>query len=113
MIDRELIQERSRLQREGRTLIPSTSTLQGSPNVQAHGPIAKGTRFLNPVDSSVDAAIVQRRLADLGYYTGSIDGIWGSGSERALADFNRAINLSATPTWTRQAQMALFADSGL
>ncbi len=113
VIDRELIQARSRLQREGRTLIPGTSTLQGLSSVQADGPIAKGTRLLNPVDSSVDATIVQRRLADLGYYTGSIDGIWGSGSERALADFRRAINLSATPTWTRQAQMALFAGSGL
>lgn len=36
---------------------------------------------------------LQKRLKELGYYKGSIDGIFGSKTEKALKDFQKALNL--------------------
>ena len=52
------------------------------------------------------AKTTQAALKDLGYYTGAIDGIFGSGSIRAMALFNQANGLPAvswpTPAWCAQ-----------
>ena len=38
---------------------------------------------------------MQQRLKDLGYYTGSVDGVFGQGTENAVKAFQRANGLSA------------------
>lgn len=39
---------------------------------------------------------LQSRLAQLGYYTGTIDGVYGSGTQQAVAAFQQAAGLTAT-----------------
>ncbi|QQP90552.1 peptidoglycan-binding protein [Skermanella sp. TT6] len=39
---------------------------------------------------------VQRRLKELGAYTGAVDGIWGRDSQEALEDFQRSRGLQVT-----------------
>ncbi|MBQ8654797.1 MAG: peptidoglycan-binding protein [Clostridia bacterium] len=46
-------------------------------------------------DSGADARMVQQRLKDLGYYTGKVDGKFGSGSVAALETFQKRHGLEA------------------
>ena len=52
------------------------------------GTVARGT-------SGADARLVQKRLKDLGYYTGTVDGKFGSASVSALKAFQTANGLKA------------------
>lgn len=54
-----------------------------------YGPFGNGARNLKPGDKGVDVVEVQRRLKLLGYYKGSIDGVYGPGMENALYSFQR------------------------
>jgi hypothetical protein len=53
------------------------------------GPFGNGARNLKPGDKGVDVVEVQRRLKLLGYYNGSIDGVYGPNMENALYRFQR------------------------
>jgi 3D (Asp-Asp-Asp) domain-containing protein len=44
-------------------------------------------RVLKPGMSGYDVEIVQRLLANAGYYTGTVDGVYGSGTENAIRGF--------------------------
>lgn len=46
-------------------------------------------------DTAANIRIVQQRLADLGYYTYKVDGIWGSRTKTAVKNFQRAKGLTA------------------
>ena len=48
---------------------------------------------LSPGDRNSHVVEVQKRLKNLGYYHGSIDGIFGEGMKRALIEFKRDHNL--------------------
>jgi len=50
-----------------------------------------------PLDPPVVRGI-QRRLRQLGYYRGPVDGTWGSRTQTALANFQRSRGLEATGT---------------
>ncbi|MGF1523354.1 MAG: peptidoglycan-binding protein [Leptolyngbyaceae cyanobacterium] len=39
---------------------------------------------------------LQRRLSELGYYNGAIDGVYGPNTQEALADFQESVNLART-----------------
>lgn len=60
------------------------------------GPFGQGFRTLKPGDRGSDVFEVQKRLSRLGFYTSSLDGIYGEDMKRALMDFlkSRAIPLT-------------------
>jgi peptidoglycan hydrolase-like protein with peptidoglycan-binding domain len=62
--------------------------------------------MLDPLDRA-DAARLQRRLADLGFFIAEIDGVWGPGSRAALRDFKIANGLAADDLWDAQTEAAL------
>jgi len=77
----------------------------------AEGPIASGKKLLNPANRD-DARVIQTRLAELGFYSMAIDGLWGPGSRGALQGFQRANYIAANGEWTMQSQMSLFNGTG-
>jgi peptidoglycan hydrolase-like protein with peptidoglycan-binding domain len=70
-------------------------------------PIASASIVLNPLVPQ-DAQIIQTRLAQLGFYKGSIDGIWGKGSRGALQAFKERHSLEDANKWNKETQRALF-----
>jgi Putative peptidoglycan binding domain len=77
------------------------------PPVDPSDPIANGSVFLNPSDPQ-DVQTIQGRLAELGFYSGGIDGIWGKESREALRAFKEKNSLPHPESWDRQTQMFLF-----
>jgi peptidoglycan hydrolase-like protein with peptidoglycan-binding domain len=75
--------------------------------VDPNDPIANGSVFLNPSDPQ-DVQTIQGRLAELGFYSGGIDGIWGKESRDALRAFKEKNSLPHPESWDRQTQMFLF-----
>jgi peptidoglycan hydrolase-like protein with peptidoglycan-binding domain len=71
-------------------------------------PIASGSVLLNPSNQQ-DAKTIQSRLAELGFYKGAIDGMWGKGSQTSLKAFKEKNSLKNPNTWDKETQMALFA----
>ncbi len=78
-----------------------------APPVDTSDPIASGAVFLNPADSQ-DAQTIQGRLAELGFYNGGIDGVWGSESRAALQAFKEKNSLPHPQKWDKPTQMLLF-----
>ena len=62
--------------------------------------------LLDP-SSREDARKIQSRLAELGFYTSTIDGIWGKGSRGALTAFKKSKGLPATGDWDMTVQQML------
>ncbi len=62
--------------------------------------------LLDPSDRE-DARKIQSRLAELGFYTSTIDGIWGKGSRGALIEFKKSKGLPATGDWDMTVQQML------
>lgn len=95
------------------TPTPSSTALAalGSGQPASLGALEHGQRFLNPKDQD-DAALIQGRLAELGFYTAKVDGLFGKGSRTALGKFKKAKGLPANTDWDLPTQMALFAGSG-
>ncbi len=52
-----------------------------------NGPFGHGYRVLKPGDRGADVQEVQKRLKQKGYYSGSIDGVYGDGTKNALINF--------------------------
>ena len=79
--------------------------------VDASDPIASGAVLLDP-SASQDAQTIQGRLAELGFYRGAIDGIWGAGSRAALRTFKEKSSLPNPEKWDKETQMLLFRSGG-
>jgi hypothetical protein len=75
-------------------------------------PIASGSVFLNP-SRKEDARLMQRKLAEMGYYTQKIDGDFGPGSRNALKEFKKDNGLGYNFIWDLITQKMLFKNSGL
>jgi hypothetical protein len=75
------------------------------------GALEGGQRFLDPRNKA-DAALIQGRLAELGFYKSKVDGLFGKGSRAALGAFKKSQGLPATTDWDLPTQMALFAGAG-
>lgn len=63
-----------------------------------YGPFAYGFRNLVPGDRGADVMEVQKRLKIKGYYTGTLDGIYGEGMKHALIQYLKDNNLPLTDT---------------
>ena len=74
-------------------------------------PGVQANRLLNP-SKVQDASLIQKKLAQLGYYTMKIDGLWGQGSQKALQHFQRANGLRADGKWNRETQKKLLTLAG-
>ena len=72
-----------------------TATPVPTPTATAYNPYEIPTRTLSSGCEGEDVKSVQRRLKDLGYYTGSIDGKFGNGTVNALIAFQQANRLTA------------------
>jgi Putative peptidoglycan binding domain len=68
----------------------------------------------NPLNRS-DATSIQRRLHELGYYSGDSDekGVWGVSSRRALRDFKRMNGLQDDDKWDRDTEAQLLSGPGV
>ena len=66
--------------------------------------------LLNPAVPQ-DARTIQTRLAELGFYQGPIDGIWGRGSGKALMAFKEKNSLGRSDKWDEEVQMFLFRET--
>src|SRR5262245_31065030 len=53
-------------------------------------------------DNRSDARFIQRRLRELGYYSGGGNGVWGAASRNALRDFKTMNGLQADDRWDRE-----------
>jgi peptidoglycan hydrolase-like protein with peptidoglycan-binding domain len=62
----------------------------------------------NPLNRE-DAERIQRRLAELGYYAGSDDGVWGAASRNALRGFKTVNRLADDDEWDAATERALGA----
>ena len=60
----------------------------------------------NPLNRD-DAEQIQRRLAELGYYAGSDDGVWGAASRNALRAFKAASRLAIDDEWDAATEQGL------
>lgn len=61
---------------------------------------------LNPLNRP-DAERIQQRLADLGYYEGEIDGLWGIAARSAVHEFKTTNHLSGDDEWDAATELAL------
>ena len=62
-------------------------------------------------DTGDDVKLVQQRLKDLGYYTGTVDGKFGSGSVAALKTFQTKNGLSVDGVAGSETLKTLYSDS--
>jgi len=65
------------------------------------GPFGRGFDEINPGDRGADVLEIQKRLKQLGFYTGSLDGIYDEGMKIAVHGFQRAYGLEAKNTITK------------
>ena len=61
---------------------------------------------LNPLNRA-DAINLQQRLAELGFFVGKSDGLWGLTSREALRKFRTAAGLPADDRWNSETEIAL------
>ena len=71
------------------------------------------TRILRPGDSGDDVRSVQNRLRELGYYTGALDGKYGSGTTTAVLQFQLKNGLKADGKAGSATNVKLFSDSAV
>jgi hypothetical protein len=60
------------------------------------------------VQLAEDARAVQRRLAELGHFSGKASGVWGPVSRAALRSFKEATELPQETGWDAATEQALF-----
>jgi hypothetical protein len=66
------------------------------------GPFGRKFDEINPGDRGADVLAIQRRLRQLGYYMGTLDGIYEDGMKKAVHQFQRDSGLKAQNTIDRQ-----------
>ena len=69
----------------------ATTFLMGETNTS----IVEPTAIINAKSSSQDIKLVQKKLKNWGYYTGSVDGIYGSKTKAAVVKFQKRNGLVA------------------
>jgi peptidoglycan hydrolase-like protein with peptidoglycan-binding domain len=67
---------------------------------------------LNPLNRA-DSEWIQQRLADLGYYEGDIDGLWGIAARSALHEFKTTDHLSGDDEWDAATELALKSEGAV
>ena len=92
------------------TLNRSTTSTQAPQEAKVTTSVS-GYTLLSKGDSGSKVSNLQKRLKALGYYSGSVDGEYGSATVNAVKKFQRALGLSETGTATTALQKKLFASS--
>ena len=87
-----------------------TAATQSSETLATSNAVATPPRLLN-LKNKEDAIVVQRRLLQLGFYSGSVDGAFGNASRAALTKFKKDKGLANNATWDLATQNALLAGS--
>lgn len=64
-----------------------------------------------PTQDTTSIAAIQQRLADLGYYTGAVDGLTGPGTKKAITLFQQQHGLQADGIYGPATAAVLFSDS--
>jgi len=77
------------------------------PPVDTSDPLASGTLLLT-LSNPEDVETIQGRLAELGFYSGAVEGIWGKDSRAALRDFKEKNSLPNPEKWDKETQIHLF-----
>jgi len=72
---------------------------------------AKPSSTLKTGSEGSDVKRLQQRLKDLGYYTGSVDGKFGQGTEQAVRDFQAAHKLTVDGKAGKSTQTTLYGSS--
>lgn len=91
---------------------PSTVNLGEPPwsNPEARVPGLDNNRSGSSSTQVSSTRDIQRALRDRGYDPGPVDGVWGSRSQRAARDFQRANGMAATGRATPELRAALNVD---
>ena len=85
----------------------------GSSSGSSSGTSTGLTRTLRRGYTGDDVVTVQQRLKELGYYTGSIDGVYGSGSIAAATAFQKNNGLKVDGLTGQSTYAALFSSSAV
>jgi peptidoglycan hydrolase-like protein with peptidoglycan-binding domain len=67
---------------------------------------------MNPLNRT-DGQRIQQRLAELGYYSGRGDGLWGAASRAALRSFKLGNGLPDDDEWNAMAEAVLFDEQAV
>lgn len=67
-----------------------------------YGMFSNNFRTLTPGDRGADVFEVQRRMKNIGYYPGTLDGIYGDSMKHYVVKFRKEKNLSITHTLDRE-----------
>ena len=101
-------QQRNGLQADG-IVGPETSELLYSDDAKpAITPVPTAVPTPTPDTTSIRA--IQQRLADLGYYTGTVDGLSGPGTKKAITLFQKQHGLTADGIYGPATAAVLFSD---
>ena len=92
------------------TAAPTVQIITASPRRPRYGPCRRWWSPPRPTDDGTlrngdtgdKVRALQQQLKNLGYYTGSVDGDFGSGTEEALREFQRVNGLSVDGVAGRQ-----------
>ncbi len=87
------------------TMLYSVSAIPYDPNKTVYPTLVRGDRGLSLIYT------LQQRLKDLGYYTIRVDGIYGSGTQRAVRWFQEVNGLTVTGTADNATQQLLYSSS--
>lgn len=98
-----------------KALYSSTAIDAGSSVTPSPKPVDESapTRILRPGMSGDDVKSVQSRLKALGYYTGTVDGNYGTGTMAAVASFQLRNNLSADGVAGKRTYKKLYSSDAL
>jgi peptidoglycan hydrolase-like protein with peptidoglycan-binding domain len=91
----ERFQQAHQLQVTGQLNQVTAATLGLDPNTLIAIPAAAPAAPPPPADQMLSASVraVQARLGSLGFYSGTVDGVWGEGTQAAIESFQRARGL--------------------
>ena len=86
--------------------LPGSQPIELAPSGNAPGELLNVTR-------TADVQDIQRRLSELGTYSGGVNGNWSLQTQQALVDFQVANGLEPDRTLTKATQRQLFASTAI
>ncbi len=101
-------QQRNNLQADGIVGPATTEVLYSGDALPAITPVP--TPVPTPTPDTTSIAAIQQRLKDLGYYTGTVDGISGPGTRKAIMLFQEQHGLTADGIYGPATAAVLFSD---
>ena len=108
-------QRANNLTADGETGAATWKKLNGSARAASATPtpVPAATATLREGDSGENVYLLQARLFELGYYTGRVDGRYGSETTQAVQAFQRANGLAADGVFGRGTRTKLYSDSAV